>query len=98
DDVDEDLACGRRCQLAHLEDLDGLAECCDPGRSHPVRLTLLASVMRRGPRWHLARGVRREKVTDDLPGRACSRLSRPTSDVVKRVQQSQSQRAGPVRS
>jgi hypothetical protein len=56
DDVDEDLACGRRRQLVHLEDLDGLAECCDPGCSHPVRRTLLASVMRRGPLWHLARG------------------------------------------
>src|SRR5215218_11442495 len=50
-DVDEDLACGRPRQLVHLEDLDGLAECCDPGRSHPVRRTLLASVMRRGPLW-----------------------------------------------
>jgi hypothetical protein len=28
-------------------------------------------VMRRGPLWHLARGVRREQVTDDLPGRMC---------------------------
>jgi hypothetical protein len=28
---------------------------------------LLASVMRRGPLWHLARGVRRDQVTDDLP-------------------------------
>src|SRR3954447_26193671 len=69
DDVDQDLACCRRRQLIHLEDLDRLAECCDPGRSHPVRRTLLASMMRRGPRWHLASGVRREQVTDDLPGR-----------------------------
>src|SRR5947208_3897341 len=70
DDVDEDLAGGRRRQLVHLEDLDGLAECCDPGRSHPVRRTLLASVMRRAPLWHVARGVRREQVTDDLSVRA----------------------------
>jgi hypothetical protein len=28
---------------------------------------LLASVVRRGPLWHLARGVRRDQVTDDLP-------------------------------
>src|SRR3954453_22687762 len=42
DDVDEDLACARRRQLVHLKDLDGLAECSDPGRSHPVRRTLLA--------------------------------------------------------
>ena len=47
--------------LVQLEDLDGLAECCDPGRSHTVRRTLLASVMRRGPLWHLAGGVRREQ-------------------------------------
>src|SRR5438270_1660385 len=60
-DVDEDLACRRRRKLVHLEDLDGLAECCDPGRSHPVRRTLLASVMRRGTLWHLARGVRRDR-------------------------------------
>src|SRR4051794_24936757 len=45
DDVDEDLACCRRRQLVYLEDLDGVAECCDPGRSHRVRLTLLASAM-----------------------------------------------------
>jgi hypothetical protein len=37
DDVDEDIACCRRCQLVHLEELDGLAECCDPGYSHSVR-------------------------------------------------------------
>jgi hypothetical protein len=74
DDVDEDLACGRRRQLVHLEDLDGLTECCDPGRSHPVRRTLLASVMPRGPLWHLARGARREQVTDDLPGPACGNV------------------------
>jgi hypothetical protein len=48
DDVDEDLVSGRRRRLVHLEDLDGLAECRDPGRSHPVRRTLLAWV-RRGP-------------------------------------------------
>ena len=35
DDVDQDLACGWRRRLVHLEELDGLAECCDPGRSHP---------------------------------------------------------------
>src|SRR4029450_1871584 len=58
-DVDEDFACGRRRQLVYLEDLDGLAECCDSGRSHPVRCSLLASVIWRGPRWHLAREVRR---------------------------------------
>ena len=34
DNVDEDLACRRRSRLVHLEDLDGLAECCDPGRAH----------------------------------------------------------------
>jgi hypothetical protein len=67
-DVDQDLVCGRRRQLVHLKDLDGLAECCDPGRSHPAPRTLLASVMRRGPLWHLARGVRREQVTNDLTG------------------------------
>jgi hypothetical protein len=44
-DVDEDLVCGRRRKIVHLEDLDGLAECCDPSRSHRVRPTLLASVM-----------------------------------------------------
>jgi hypothetical protein len=53
-DVDQDLVCARRRQLVHLKDLDGLAECSDPGRSHPVRRTLLASVMRCGP-WHLVR-------------------------------------------
>ena len=36
DDLDQDLACGGRRRLVHLEDLDGLAEGCDPGRSHPV--------------------------------------------------------------
>src|SRR5438477_12735885 len=46
DDVDEDLACGRRRKLVQLDNLDGLAECCDPSRSHPVRRTLLASVTR----------------------------------------------------
>jgi len=30
DDVDEDIACCGRRQLVHLEDLDGLAECCVP--------------------------------------------------------------------
>src|SRR6266511_3821190 len=69
-DVDQDLVFGRRRQLVHLEDLDGLAECCDPGRSHPVRRTLLASVMRRASLWYLARGVRCEQVTDDLPAPA----------------------------
>src|SRR5262245_34981533 len=44
-DVDQDLAFGRRPRLVHLEDLDGLAECGDPGRSHPVPRTLLMSVM-----------------------------------------------------
>jgi hypothetical protein len=44
-----------RRQLVHLEDLDGLAECCDPGRSHRVGRTLVASVMQRGPLSHLAR-------------------------------------------
>ena len=48
-DVDEDLACCRRRKLVQLEDLDRLAECCDPGRSHPVRRTLPASMMRRAP-------------------------------------------------
>src|SRR2546421_11914585 len=48
DDVDEHLAWSRRRRLVHLEDLDGLAECCDPGRSHPVRRTLPAWMMRRG--------------------------------------------------
>jgi hypothetical protein len=76
DDVDQDLACGRRHRLVHLEDLDRFAECCDPGRSHPVRRTLLASVMRRGPLWRLARGVRREQVTDDLPVRPFLRPKR----------------------
>ena len=33
-DVDQDLVCGRRLRLVHVEDLDGLAERCDPGRSH----------------------------------------------------------------
>jgi hypothetical protein len=42
-DVDHDLVCGRRRQLVHLEDLDGLATCRDPGHSHPVRHTLVAS-------------------------------------------------------
>ena len=36
DDVDQDLACGRRRQLVHLEELDGLTERSDPGRSHQV--------------------------------------------------------------
>src|SRR5438034_11732100 len=54
-DVDQDLVCARRRKLVHLKDLDGLAECSDPGRSHPVRRTLLASVMRCGPPWHLVR-------------------------------------------
>ena len=81
-DLDEDLACGRRRKLVHLEDLDGLAERCDPSHSHPVRRTLLASVMRRAPLWHLARGVRREQVTDDLPARARLRLSEETLVVV----------------
>jgi hypothetical protein len=43
--VDENFISGRRGQFVHLEDLDGLAECCDPSHSHPVRPTLLASVM-----------------------------------------------------
>jgi hypothetical protein len=47
-DVEQDLACDRRRQLVHLEDLDGLAECRDPGNSHPVQRTLLTSVIRRG--------------------------------------------------
>src|SRR5919197_1557821 len=42
DDVDQDLAWSRCRRLVHLEDLDGLAECCDPGHPHPVRRTLLA--------------------------------------------------------
>jgi hypothetical protein len=37
DDVDQDLACAGRRRLVHLEDLDGLAECSDPGYSHSVR-------------------------------------------------------------
>ena len=69
-DVDQDLVCARRRQLVHLKDLDGLPECRDPGRLHPVRRTLLASVMRRGQLWHLVRGVRREQVTNDLPAPA----------------------------
>src|SRR4051794_29866646 len=36
-DVDEDLLGGRRRKLVHLKDLDWLAECCDPSRSHPAR-------------------------------------------------------------
>src|SRR5215218_4122150 len=75
-DVDEDLACGRRPKLVQLEDLDRPAECCDPSRSHPARRTLLASVMRRAPLWHLARGVRREQVTDAFAGRACGNVTR----------------------
>src|SRR5436190_562919 len=57
-DVDQDLVCARRRQLVHLKDLDGLAECSDPGRSHPGRRTLLASVMRCGPPWHLVKELR----------------------------------------
>jgi hypothetical protein len=45
-DVDQNLACGRRRKLVHLEDLDRLAECRDSSRSHPVLRTLLVSVMR----------------------------------------------------
>jgi hypothetical protein len=37
DDVDQDLACGWRRRLVHLEELDGLAERSDPGYSHSVR-------------------------------------------------------------
>jgi len=47
-DVEQDLVCGRGHQLVHLEDLDGLAARGDPGHSHPVRHTLMASVIRRG--------------------------------------------------
>ncbi len=32
-DVDEDLVSGKCRRLVHLEDLDGLAECFDPGHS-----------------------------------------------------------------
>src|SRR5262249_25498121 len=39
-DLDQDLARGRRSRLVHIEDLDRLTECCDPGRTHPVRRTL----------------------------------------------------------
>src|SRR5437870_4446436 len=38
--------------------------------------------MRRAPLWHVARGVRREQVTDDLPARA---PSRPKPDWATRV-------------
>jgi hypothetical protein len=57
-DVDQDLVGGRRRQLVHLKDLDRLAECCDPSRSHPVRRTLLASVIQRGQPWNLVRATR----------------------------------------
>src|SRR4051812_40152700 len=66
-DVDEDLACGRRRKLVHLEDLDGLPECRDPSRSHPVRRTLLASAMRRTPLWHLATCLLNELADDSIP-------------------------------
>src|SRR6266511_133049 len=65
-DVDQDLVFGRRRQLVHLKDLDGLAECSDPGRSHPAARTLLASVMPARTALARARGVRREQVANDL--------------------------------
>src|SRR4051812_42536667 len=45
-DVEQDLVCGRRRQLVHLEDLHALAACRDPGHSHPDRHTLVTSVIR----------------------------------------------------
>jgi hypothetical protein len=49
EDVDQDLVCGRRRRLVHLEDLDWLAECPDPGRSHFVA----------APYWRRCRCARR---------------------------------------
>src|SRR5581483_1551130 len=65
DDVDEDLACGRRRRLVQLEDLDRLAECCDPSRPHLFGARY-ACPSCAGPLWHLARGVR--------PGKRITRL------------------------
>jgi len=42
DDLDQHLVCGKRRRLGHLEDLDGLAERCDPGHPHPLQRTVLA--------------------------------------------------------
>src|SRR3954466_6741754 len=56
DDVDQDLACGRRRRLVHLEDLDRLAECCDPSRAH-LFAARYACPSCAGPLWHLARGL-----------------------------------------
>src|SRR5207244_147271 len=74
-DVEQDLVWGRRRQLVHIEDLDGLASCRDPGHSHPVQRSAVPTSSTTLPRFPRA-ATRSNAASASVSGKAESTSAR----------------------